>query len=155
MTYKRVFLDANVLVDAYDSHRPFSPFSQQALAALLHDERVELYTSCDIITTIYYLRAKTDKVQALRDIEHINTFCTVIEFGNREVSKSCDLMKENPNFTDLEDTIQFIMAQKINADLILSNDGEFFSEGIKVMDTKTFCTQAGLLDTAEPSADAS
>ena len=137
--YKKVFLDANVLVDIYDMKRPFSSYSQKAMTLLLEDEKVELFTSCDIITTIYYLRAKENKKQALNDILQINSFCKIIEFGNSEVSKSCTLMQKSTQFSDLEDTIQYVMAQKINADLILSNDKGFVSEEIPLMNTKTFC----------------
>ena len=137
--YKKVFLDANVLIDAYDMTRPLSAFSKQALNTLLQLEEVELYTSCDIITTIYYLRAKQDKEKALDDIMQINSFCKIIEFGNLEVTKSCKLMKENKKFKDLEDTIQFVMAQKVDADLILSNDQAFVSETIELMSTKALC----------------
>ena len=137
--YKKVFLDANVLVDIYDMKRAFSPYSQKAMTLLLEDEKVELFTSCDIITTIYYLRAKENKKQALDDILQINSFCKIIEFGNSEVSKSCTLMQKSAQYSDLEDTIQYIMAQKINADLILSNDKGFVSEEIPLMNTKIFC----------------
>jgi len=143
--YKKVFLDANVLIDAYDLNRPFSAYSKQALMLLLQDEKAELYTSCDIITTIYYLRAKQDREQALDDIIQINSFCQIIEFGNREVTKSCKLMKENKKFKDLEDTIQYVMANKIEADLILSNDKKFASDEIELMSTELFCEKRDLL----------
>jgi len=137
--YKKVFLDANVLVDVYDLSRPFSDVSKEALFFLLQDERVALFTSCDIITTIYYLRAKENKEKALDDIIKINDFCHIIEFGNTEVTKSCRLMKQNKQFTDLEDTIQYVMAKKIEADLILSNDASFVSDGIELISTEQFC----------------
>ncbi len=142
--YKKVFLDANVLIDAYDLNRPSSAYSKQALMLLLQDEEVELYTSCDIITTIYYLRAKQDREKALDDIIQINSFCRIIEFGNIEVTKSCRLMKQNKKFSDLEDTIQYVMAEKIDADLILSNDKAFVSDGITLMSTKMFCEKSGV-----------
>jgi predicted nucleic acid-binding protein len=47
-------------------------------------------------------------------------------------------MKENRNFKDLEDTIQYIMAKKVSADLILSNDRGFVSEEIKLLMSKDF-----------------
>jgi predicted nucleic acid-binding protein len=137
--YKKVFLDANVLIDAYDMTRPLSAFSKQALTTLLGYEEVELYTSCDIITTIYYLRVKQDREKALDDIIQINSFCKIIEFGNLEVIKSCKLIKENRKYKDLEDTLQFVMAQKVGADLILSNDQAFVSEAIELMSTKALC----------------
>ena len=137
--YKKVFLDANVLVDVYDSNRPSSNESNQALTYLLQNEQAEIFTSCDIVTTIYYLRAKENKLQALEDIIKLNDFCTIIDFGNTEVSQSCQLMKKNPKFTDLEDTIQYVMAKKVGADLILSNDTAFVSEEIELMSTAEFC----------------
>ncbi len=137
--YKKVFLDANVLVDIYDMKRPFSSYSQKAMTLLLEDEKVELFTSCDIITTIYYLRAKENKKQALDDILQINSFCKIIEFGNSEVSQSCTLMQKSAQYSDLEDTIQYIMAKKVDADLILSNDKAFVSDGIELMNTEVFC----------------
>lgn len=143
--YKTVFLDANVLIDAYDLSRPSSAYSKQALMVLLQDKKVELYTSYDIVTTIYYLRAKQDREQALDDIIQINSFCQIIEFGNTEVTKSCRLMKQNKKFTDLEDTIQYVMAKKVDADLILSNGKAFVSDGIELMSAKVFCENLGVV----------
>jgi predicted nucleic acid-binding protein len=142
--YRKVFLDANILVDLYDTGRPYASFSYKSVMKLLQNEEVQLFTSCDIVTILYYLRAKSDKVQALSDIEHLNHFCTIIAFGNSEVTKSCRLMKQHKAFSDLEDTIQYVMAKKVNAELILSNDKAFYSDGIPVMDTKKFCQEYGL-----------
>jgi len=137
--YKHIFLDANVLADIYDESRPFCQYSKEAVNSLLAKEQTELYTSCDIITTIYYIDSKKDKQKALDHIISINEWCTVVEFGNTEVTKSCRLMKQNHKFTDLEDTIQYVMAKKIEADLILSNDADFVSDGIELMNTEQFC----------------
>jgi predicted nucleic acid-binding protein len=134
--YKKIFLDANVIVDIYDDSRTFYPYSTKVFEYIFEDENIELYTSCDIVTTIYYLLAKQNKKLALDAIIDINEACQVVEFGNLEVTKSCKLMKEDKNFTDLEDTIQFVMAQKVGADLILSNDQSFVSDKIELMNTK-------------------
>jgi len=136
--YKRIFLDANVLIDVYDDTRPFARESQLAVASLLAREEVELFTSCDIMTTLYYLYARKNRQNALDWIEEINSYCTIIEFANAEVTQSCRLMRDNPAFDDLEDTIQYVMARKIEADLILSNDAEFASEEIEVMTTEAY-----------------
>ena len=47
-------------------------------------------------------------------------------------------MKSNKNFTDLEDTIEYIMAKKAFCDLILSNDKGFVSEGVALMSSGEF-----------------
>jgi predicted nucleic acid-binding protein len=48
-------------------------------------------------------------------------------------------MRENGAFDDLEDTLQYVMARKVGADLILSNDTGFVSDDIPVMRSDAFC----------------
>jgi predicted nucleic acid-binding protein len=74
----------------------------------------------------------------LYSILDVNELCIVIEFGNKEIEESCKFMKKNKNFTDLEDTIQYVMAKKVGCDLILSNDKGFVSEGILLMSSGEF-----------------
>ena len=142
--YKHIFLDANVLADLYDETRPFCLASRKVLVYLLSKENTELFTSCDIITTLYYINSKKDKQKALDHIIEVNQWCKVVEFSNEEVVKSCRLMKQNKKFTDLEDTIQYVMAKKVKADLLLSNDKGFASDGIKLMRTEDFCKEMKL-----------
>jgi len=136
--YKKIFLDANIIVDVYDNKRLFSKESKQVISNLLNDEEIQLYTSCDIITTLYYVLSKHDKEKTLDIIIDVNEWCNVIEFGNKEIRECCTLMKNNTKYKDLEDTIQYIMAKKVSADLILSNDKNFVSEEIKLLTSKDF-----------------
>ena len=138
MNYKRVFLDANIILDVYDDKRPFHVESSEAISMLLQQKDVDIFTSCDIITTLYYVLSKKGKMDALDSILDINELCTVIEFGNREIEESCRLLKSNKNFTDLEDTIRYIMAKKASCDLILSNDKGFVSKGVALMSSGEF-----------------
>ncbi|MBN2823996.1 MAG: PIN domain-containing protein [Campylobacterales bacterium] len=136
--YSRVFLDANVIADMYDHNRPFYAQSKKALLYLSDNDNIMLFTSCDIITTLYYIFSKNDKSKALGAIMQINTLCEVVEFGNEEVTQSCLLMYSNNTYKDLEDTIQYVMAKKVECDLILSNDKGFISEDIEVLTTEEF-----------------
>jgi predicted nucleic acid-binding protein len=136
--YKKVFLDANVIADVYDKDRPFYLQSREAVKHLSARKGVMLFTSCDIITTLYYILSKTGKQKALDAIEKINKLCSVIEFGNAEIEESCKLMKTNKDFKDLEDTIQYVMAKKVGCDLILSNDMGFASDAIELMSSSEF-----------------
>jgi len=122
----------------YDDKRPFHVESSEAISRLLQQKEVEIFTSCDIITTLYYVLSKKGKIEALDSILDVNELCSVIEFGNQEIEESCRFMKQNKNFTDLEDTIQYIMAKKASCDLILSNDKGFVSEGIDLMSSLHF-----------------
>ena len=134
----KVFLDANVIADTYDEKRHTCLDSQKAIDMLLADDSVEIFTSCDIITTLYYILSKQGKDVALDAIMETNEICQVIEFANKEIHQSCSLMKNNPHYKDLEDTIQYVMAKKIGADLILSNDKDFVSDDIKLLTTQDF-----------------
>jgi predicted nucleic acid-binding protein len=138
VNYKRVFLDANIILDMYDDKRPFHAESSEAISRLLQQKDVNIFTSCDIITTLYYVLSKNGKMEALDSILDVNELCSVIEFGNKEIEESCRFMKKNKNFTDLEDTIQYIMAKKASCDLILSNDNGFVSEEILLMSSGKF-----------------
>jgi len=136
--YNRVFLDANIILDMYDENRRFHKESSEAISTLLQQKDVELFTSCDIITTLYYVLSKAGAEEALESILDTNELCTVIEFANAEIEQSCKLMQQNRNFKDLEDTIQYIMAKKVDCDLILSNDKGFVSEDVVLMSSFEF-----------------
>ena len=133
----RVFLDANILIDKYDSTRPLHQFSHSAYEYLLLSG-CEIFTSCDIISTLYYVGSKKDKKQILLDIRNINKTLKVIEFSNKEVEETCKLMLEDSDYSDLEDTIQYIMAKKYKCDLIISNDERFASKEIQLMSSEEF-----------------
>jgi predicted nucleic acid-binding protein len=138
VNYKRVFLDANIIADIYDKNRPFYLQSREAIKILSAHKDVTLFTSCDIITTLYYILSKTGKEKALDAIIKINELCLIVEFANQEIEESCRLMKSDKNFKDLEDTIQYVMAKKVGCDLILSNDKGFVSDEIELMGSWEF-----------------
>ena len=79
--YKKVFIDANIFIDINDENR--TAYSD-SLAILEHltQNKVGIYTSCDLITTIYYILSKVDRDHALGAIEKINKICKVVEFSN-------------------------------------------------------------------------
>jgi predicted nucleic acid-binding protein len=135
--YSKVFLDANILIDINDEKRDPEKIALQILDFLVSNE-IKVFTSCDLITTIYYILSKKDRLEALEKIEQINLFCKIIEFGNSEVLETTTLMRNNPKFKDLEDTIQYVLAKKIECDLIISNDKNFISEDIELLTTKEF-----------------
>jgi len=135
--FKRIFLDANILIDSIDNQRPMHHRST-ALIRFCLEKEIPVFTSCDIVTTVYYLSAKKDKKQALNEITKINRFCKIIDFSNTEVEQTCDLMAQNSDFKDLEDTIQYILAKKALCDCIVSNDKNFLSPDILLLNSEEF-----------------
>ena len=136
--FDKIFLDANILLDIFDESRIAHTTSQQSLEFCLKNDK-QLLTSCDLITSIYYVSAKQNPKIALQQVQAINTFCTVIAFSNIEIEQTCQLMSTNRLYQDLEDSIQYILAKQQHCDLILSNDKGFVSEDIKLLTTAEFC----------------
>jgi predicted nucleic acid-binding protein len=141
---KCVYLDANILVDFSNPQRQYHTNAITLITYCLK-ENISLFTSCDIITTLYYIDSKKSKESALNNIQKINQFVKIIDFSNTEVAQTCELMATNDTFTDLEDTIQYILAKKVSCDCIISNDKEFYSPDIALMSSALFCDTLSLL----------
>jgi predicted nucleic acid-binding protein len=136
--YKSVFLDANIFIDANDDSRATYEQSFKIVPYLL-SQNIKMYTSCDLITTIYYILAKKDKFQALGSIEQLSKFCRVIEFSNKEIDATCTLMRENGQYSDFEGALQYVLAKKQNCELIISNDKYFYSQDLPLLSSQDFC----------------
>ena len=134
----KILIDANILLDIFNNERPFYGYSLAFYEYALK-RQYPLFTSCDLITTIYYINSKKDKSQALLNIQDTNKTLKVIEFSNKEIEETCNLMLEDSDYKDLEDTIQYIMAKKQQCDLIISNDKNFVSKDIKILSSEEFC----------------
>jgi len=143
VNFRKVFVDANVILDLFKLDRPNSDYSITVID-WLSERKSELFTSCDLITTVYYVLSKIDKDKALKSIEVATEIFNLIPFSNDEILEATILMRKNRNFKDLEDTIQYVLAKKENCDLILTNDQEFFSPDIKILTTKEFMENLSL-----------
>ena len=134
----KLFLDANILIDVTDTTRESSKMSSEFIKMVFDDmHRYELFISCDLITTIYYiLKKELGREQSLKEIKKINKFITIIEFGNIETAEAIELMERNKKYSDLEDTIQYVMARKEKCDYIITNDKNFASGDVPVLSSK-------------------
>lgn len=70
--YKKIFLDANILLDIFSTNRPYYLYSFKSYEYILKRSDIQLFTSCDIITMLYYVGAKIDKRLILDKIVHVN-----------------------------------------------------------------------------------
>ena len=132
---KKIFLDANILIDILDDKRPASSESAKVFEILIRGvEEFTLFTSCDLLTTVYYFTRKPlGQELALTKIKKLNQIIKVIEFGNVEVNEAIELIERNEKYTDLEDTIQYVMARKEKCDYIITNDKSFASGDVPVL----------------------
>ena len=133
----KVFLDANIILDVFDTKRAFHLYSIRVYEYLLKHNH-QIFTSCDLITTIYYVLAKIDKTLALTNVQKIVKTLQLIHFSNEEIELACNLMLRDEEYKDLEDTLQYLLAKKQQCDIILSNDKNYISKDIEIFDTKEF-----------------
>ena len=138
MAAKKIFFDANVFNDIFDKNRSsFTESSQAFLGALKRG--MKIHTSCDVVTTIYYITAKTvSREKALEGIELLKTSVSILPFGEKELTQTVDLMRENADYTDLEDTIQYILALNAQCEVIVTNDKRFVSKEIECLGAEAF-----------------
>jgi len=125
---KKIFIDANILIDFIDPNRAKHNEAIEFFKSHLEDY---LYTSCDILTTIYYVTSKYQN--SLTAIENILKLINVISFSNEEAKKAIEMMKKDKKFKDFEDTLQYLLAKKIEADYIVTNDKGFYSPDIEII----------------------
>ena len=135
---KNIFIDANIILDVFDKDR-LGYNSSLSFYTYVVKNKYNLFTSCDIITTLYYVDSKKYKNKTLNKILDINKTLKVVEFSNKEVEQTCTLMIEDKDYIDLEDTIQYVLAKKLKCDLIISNDKRFVSKDINLLTSEEFC----------------
>ncbi len=139
MTIKKIFFDANVFNDIFDENRKRHKVSKSSLVyALEHD--IAVCTSCDIVTNIYYVTSKyTSKAKALEALSLLKEAVEIIPFAEKELSVTIELMQNDADYTDMEDTIQYILALQENCDIIITNDKKFVSKKVVCMSADEFC----------------
>lgn len=141
MKSEKVFFDANIFNDIFDRERASHQYSNRAYLGSL-ERGVVIATSCDIATNIYYIAAKyTTRANALDAIDLLKTTVSILPFGEAELSATIDLMRKDRDYTDFEDTIQYIMALNEGCDVIVTNDRRFVSKEIPCLSSERFVKQ--------------
>ena len=127
---KKIFLDANILIDFID---PTREKHKNSVEFIKNNVGNLFYTSCDILTTIYYIASKNKCENILDKLEYLLKLVKIINFSNKLALKTIHTMQNNENFKDFEDTIQYELAKSIQADYIVTNDKKFYSPDIKLI----------------------
>ena len=94
-----------------------------------------------IVTTVYYITAKSqDRAKALNALEQVNAIFEIVPFGNNQLADAITLIQQDADYTDLEDTVQYVLAKQAGGDLILSNDTGFVAKDRTTMNSTVFIT---------------
>lgn len=127
----KVFLDANIILDLIDKDRK-APKSKEKIAQFIKNGD-DLYTSCDIFTTLYYVASKKlTSQEIISELEKILTFVEIVPIDIAIINKAIEIAKTNPKH-DLEDVLQYVCAKSANCTLIFTNDKGFYCGEIEIM----------------------
>ena len=124
MTIKKIFFDANIILDMIDSDRGNTEAVKKLVYnALMKD--IALYTSCDILSNVYYVgRKKLAKYILVEEMLHILEIFDIVAI-DKTVAKNA-LLKNKINLPlDFEDLLQSQCAIVSECDLIVTNDKKF------------------------------
>ena len=124
MMIKKVFFDANIILDMIDSDRGNVENVRKLVYNALSKE-LTLYTSCDILSNIYYVaRKKLDKETLVKEMLNILEIFEIVAIDKAMAKKA--LLENQINHTlDFEDLLQRQCAEVMQCDLIVTNDKKF------------------------------
>lgn len=133
MTINRVFCDANIILDLLDIDRGNMKKARELIYLALTKE-MTLFTSCDVLSNIYYIAKKRVKKELLiEEMLRILDIFEIIEI-DKEMAKNA-LVKNSDNFLlDFEDLLQRECATTLSCDLIVTNDKRFVKGEVKTLD---------------------
>ncbi len=130
MMTKKIFFDANIILDMIDSDRGNIDMARKLVRnALLKD--IELCTSCDILSNVYYVAQKrVEKGLLVEEMLRILEIFDIVPI-DKSLAKNA-LLENRMNLAfDFEDLLQRQCAIKNKCDLIVTNDKKFIKGEIK------------------------
>jgi len=124
MTIHKLFLDANILLDLIDIDRGNVTEARQLVRTALMQE-ITLYTSCDILSNVYYVARRTlDKTTLVEEMLRLLEIFEIVAIDKAMAVRALQKNRVNPKL-DFEDLLQRAAAQHIPCDLIVTNDKHF------------------------------
>lgn len=116
---KRVFVDTDVILDVALARDPFVHASKTVLA-LLENYIAMGFTSANSVGNLYYILRKAGGEQKARQfLSGLLEYITIIPIHHADVVEAL-----SSNFTDFEDALQNIAAEKNRCDCIVTRNTE-------------------------------
>jgi len=131
---KKVFLDANIILDLLDSTRSCHDLSKQVIEDLI-DQNCQIVISEDLLTTVYYVVKNKEAVLIFFEI--IIDQWEIVSFGKKTILEAVTICKKNTS-QDFEDVIQSLSSREADCKLIITNDKHFYNCGVPIIGSKEF-----------------
>ena len=132
----KLLLDTNVLVDYFGARRPFCD-QWELINALQMTGYAELWASAESYTDAFYLLRRAVGSEKLQDmfLESLS-FVRVCSVDEDDIRKAAER-----SWSDFEDCLIAVCAEKVKADYIITRDaGGFKRSKIPAMDAPSFFT---------------
>ena len=132
----KLLLDTNVLVDYFGARRPFCG-QWELINALQMTGYAELWASAESYTDAFYLLRRAVGSEKLQDmfLESLS-FVRVCSVDEDDIRKAAER-----SWSDFEDCLIAVCAEKVKADYIITRDaGGFKRSKIPAMDAPSFFT---------------
>ena len=130
MMINKVFFDANIILDMIDTDRGnIENVRKLVYNALMKD--IALYTSCDILSNVYYVgRKKLEKSILVEEMLRILEIFDIVAI-DKTLAKNALLENKINLPSDFEDLLQSQCALVSECDLIVTNDKKFAEGKVK------------------------
>ncbi len=131
---KRIFIDADIILDLLTQREPFYPFAAE-LFSLIEIGKIEAYSSPIIFTNIHYiLRKLQSKTKAISNLQKLRTLICILPIDEKII----DLALAS-DFKDFEDAIQYYVSIDNNIDyLITRNIKDYKNATINILTAQDF-----------------
>ena len=132
----KLLLDTNVIVDYFGARRPFCD-QWELINALQMTGYAELWASAESYTDAFYLLRRAVGSEKLQDmfLESLS-FVRVCSVDEDDIHKAAER-----SWSDFEDCLIAVCAEKVKADYIITRDaGGFKRSKIPAMDAPSFFT---------------
>jgi len=130
MMIKKLFFDANIILDMIDSDRG----NVKMVRALVYNalmKDIVLYTSCDILSNVYYVGCKKlEKSILVEEMLRILEIFDIVAI-DKTLAKNALLENKIQLSSDFEDLLQSQCAMVSECDLIITNDKKFVEGKVK------------------------
>jgi len=130
MKIEKLFFDANIILDMIDSDRGNVKKARELVyQALIKD--ISLFTSCDILSNIYYVAQKRlDKTILVEEMLRILEIFEITPIDKSTAKNALLENKKDPSL-DFEDLLQSHYATISKCDILVTNDKKFAKGKVK------------------------
>lgn len=114
----KLFLDSDIIIDFYAKRAGFAAAKQLLNAFVEHANDIRGFTTPIVLANVHYILCKySDKTTAKKQLSNLMWFVSVLS-----VDKDTFLTALAKDYTDFEDSLQFLTAEKHQLDAIITRN---------------------------------